>query len=235
LLRAFRLGSKAEPPQVNRIPKIEMLPEDNVRTGVLEHEKYVTLRDSLPSHYRLLLVIAYHTGARLGELLKIQWPQVNFRNAEIRFDAWQTKTKKVRVLPIYGEMTRSLQEAARYADATYPNCPWVFQIGGDEMIFNWRTWRSLCDAAKIPHLHFHDLRRTALTNMIAAGIPEKVAMEVSGHRTRKTFERYHIVSDRNIREVGQKMEEYLAGTTTGTKPPGKGGKVIEMKKMAGGS
>ena len=235
LLRAFRLGSKAEPPQVNRIPKIEMLPEDNVRTGVLEHEQYVNLRDSLPEHYRLLLVIGYHTGARLGELLKIQWHQVNFRHAEIRFDARQTKTKKARVLPIYGEMKRWLEEAAAEREANHPDCPWVFQVGGEHMIFNWRTWNSFCETAKVPTLHFHDLRRTALTNMIAAGIPEKVAMEISGHRTRKTFERYHIVSDRSIREVGQKMEEYLAGTITGTKPPAKVSKVLEMKKVVGGS
>src|SRR5215471_8971770 len=55
LLRAFRLGFQAEPPLINRVPKIIMLPEENVRTGVLEHEQYLALRDMLPPHYRLLL------------------------------------------------------------------------------------------------------------------------------------------------------------------------------------
>ncbi len=77
------------------------------------------------------------------------------------------------------------------------------------------------DTRVSPELLFHDLRRNALANMIRAGISEKVAMEITGHRTRKTFERYHIVSDRDIREVGVKMAKFLAesqstGTLSGT-------------------
>jgi hypothetical protein len=57
--------------------------------------------------------------------------------------------------------------------------------------------------------------------MIRAGISEKVAMEITGHCTRKTFERYHIVSDRDIREVAVKMANFLpespsTGTLSGT-------------------
>ena len=97
-----------------------------------------------------------------------------------------------------------------------PGCPYLFQVAGRRMVFNWRKWNDLCELGGVPGLRFHDLRRTALTNMVRAGIPEKMAMEVSGHLTRRTFERYHIVGDRSVREVSRRMEEYLAGTIRGT-------------------
>jgi integrase len=78
--RTFTLGAASDPPKVNRIIKVPRLREDNVRCGFLEHNQYIKLRNELPPHARLLLVIGYHTGIRSGELRKIRgarltsWP-----------------------------------------------------------------------------------------------------------------------------------------------------------------
>jgi integrase len=222
LHRAYVLGFENRPRLVAEIPKIPMLDEsDNVREGFLLPDQYVKLRDELPPHQRLILVIGYHLGMRSGEILGLRWDQVDWAANTIRLEKRQTKSKQARTAPLYGELRAWLDMACADSARGITIVSWQ----GKKIVQTRTAWNSACVRAGVPGLYVHDLRRTAIRNMIRAGIPEKQAMLISGHRTRSMLDRYNIIDERDVHEAGRKMEAYLAeqakSTHSNTHNPGK--------------
>ena len=207
LRKAYQLAYDAKPRLVPEVLKFKKLSEaDNVREGFFEHEQYLKMRE-LPFHQQLILVIGYHLGLRRAEILSLRWDQVDWQANLLRLSPKTTKTKKSRNAPLYGELRSFLEVAPR-------DCPYLVSYEGRRISEIKRAWNTARKAAGLPKLLVHDLRRTAIRNMVRAGIPEKTAMLISGHKTRSVFDRYNIIGERDIIAAGKSMETYLAAQST---------------------
>ena len=88
--------------------------------------------------------------------------------------------------------------------------PWVFnrsnrKVKGKRITTFIKGFKAGCTRAGCPSRIPHDLRRTAVRNLVRAGIPERVAMQMTGHKTRSVFERYNIVSECDLVEAAKKL------------------------------
>jgi integrase len=209
LRRAFRLGYEHDPQLVFRVPVIKALKEDNVREGFLEPDKYPLILEALSEEVKPVFVVAYHLGMRTGELLALKRSWVDLKERLIYVNGRVTKNGEPKTAPIYGDMAVWLEKILYSGQMESPKCVWLFSRGGKPIRSFKGDWERTCEVAGVPDLLFHDLRRTAVRNMIRAGVPEKIAMQISGHKAASMLWRYKITDARDIKEAGKRTERYL--------------------------
>jgi len=241
LRRAYNLGLRATPPRIARTPFMPRLKEDNVRKGFFEHEEYLAMLREVPEYLRPVLAFAYHTGCRRGEILALQWEQIDLGERIVRLEVGETKNDQGRIIPMAPELFEMLAMQKARRDQEYPACSWVFFNDG-EPIRNFRNaWEAACQRAGLwigdeetghPTKLFHDLRRTGVRNLVRAGVPEAVAMRISGHKTRAIFDRYNIVTESDLKDAARKLGEYLSRRRNETEQEQAGGKSHTIVTLA---
>ena len=129
------------------------------------------------------------------------------------------------MLPLIDELADIIE---RRRAARLERIPWVFHRiikGRIQPVGRFdKAWKTACKQAGLPverpvKKHFHDLRRTTARNLNRAGVPDPIAMQLMGHKTRAMYDRYNIVNEEDMRDALAKMQQRLRmdGHNLGTK------------------
>lgn len=209
-------------------PYIPMLKENNVRKGFFEPAQFESVKNHLPPHMQGIARFAHATGWRTpSEVLPLEWRQVDVHSGEVRLDPGTTKNDDARVFPFTTELRAVLEDSRAAADRLQREeniiTPYVFfyakgKKAGQRITesgFN-KAWRKARVAAGCPGRIPHDFRRTAVRNLVRAGVPERVAMQLTGHKTRAVFERYNIVSPGDLRDAAQRLDSFMTSRSEAT-------------------
>jgi len=204
---------------IQRFPKIKLLKEvnkegkPNRRTGFFEHDEFLALRDALPEYLRPVVTLAYESGMRRTEILGLQWPQVSLDEGTINLERGVTKNEEPRIFYMSAELKDMLTDLWKEKINSNSDVPYVFanRDRAGRIVNMMKSWRNALKDAELNKKLFHDFRRTAVRNMVRAGIPESVAMKISGHKDRSVFERYNITDEKDLQQAAQLMREYLNG------------------------
>ena len=215
LRHMFNLMVKAGRLSRDNVPSVPRLEEAPARRGFLEPADFAQLRDALPAYLREPASFLYLTGWRKGAMRTLMW----MRDLDLELDedgtpdggtvtlqAENSKNKRSSTLPVKGEL---LEVIRRARESRIPECPYVFHQDGTPIGDFRKAWRKACKAIGFDGLLVHDMRRSCARNLVRSGVSERVAMAVTGHRTRSMFDRYNIVAESDLEAAMARVSEYV--------------------------
>jgi integrase len=207
LRRAFKLARKT----VTMQPDFTMLREAAPRSGFFETDQFEAVCRHLPTALVPAFRFAYETGWRIhSEVFVLPWRLVDFDTEEVRLEAGMTKNAEGRLFPFNDALRAILTAQRAHTDvvqrARGEIIPWVFHRDGKRILDCYSAWDSACEKAGCPDRIPHDLRRTAVRNLVRSGTSEQVAMQLTGHKTREVFSRYNITSADDLRAAVHRLD-----------------------------
>jgi len=211
----------------NPAAKVQKLPETKGRTRFLTSEEAEKLINAAPAHLQPIIIMALETGCRRGEILGLKWADVDMKNSMIYVG--ETKTNTPRHVPMSGRLRATLKALPRRLGTDYVftgairhtpasgklRRPLNQPIGKVGVPFRDvdTAFRNACTAAGIVDFHFHDLRHTAASHMVMAGVPMRTVGEILGHTTAAMTERYSHLTPEHKRTAIEKLSASYSGST----------------------
>jgi integrase len=214
----------------NRASHVEKPDPKNERDRIASTEEWASLKKTAAPHLLRFLTIAYTVGPRKGELLKLEWSDVDMRRRE--FTLRKTKNGETRVVPMTPDVYETFVELRQERRLDTPK---VFLYKG-------RPWRNprtafaaACRRAGIKDLRLHDLRHTASTNLRRAGVDTMTAMKIVGHKSEQMHRRYNTIQPEDLHEAAQKLQKYTANTVITLASTPVSGQVVSTRNSSVGA
>lgn len=198
------------------IAHVPAMPERNVRSMVVDEPTFKKLYDAAEDALKPILVVAYDSGMRLNEILKLEWDRVDLKGKKIVLRHEDTKTEQARVIILTERVVRELKAIPRPIDGGFVFRSKRRSDKGGPVTDIRKAFARACKGAGLKQglnggVIFHDLRRSFVTRSRKLGIPESVIMRMTGHRTTEVFSRYNIVDEQDIRVAAKTIEQATAG------------------------
>jgi integrase len=195
-------------------PRIRRLDEsDNVRRGFFTEREVRLVMANLPVELSDFTLFSWLTGMRKGEIASLKWEDCD--GDCIRLRAEDAKNGTARLIPLEGELVELIERRRsarkfKAGDVVTLSSLIFHRAGGPIREFR-KSWATACRLAGVRRL-FHDLRRSACRNMVAAGVAQVTAMQLSGHKTDSMFRRYAIVAENDMRAALRLTQNHLANS-----------------------
>ena len=211
---------------LKKVRKAKLLEENNKRLRYLSKEECGTLINECNKRMKPIVIMALNTGMRRGEILKLQWDNVDLRHGFILLDI--TKNGERREIPLNGTSKSLLEELKKGNKGNvealhkenndnvtpYPsNNPYVFYdpITGNPYSDLKTGFNSACKRAGIKDFHFHDLRHTFASQLVMAGIDLTTVSRLLGHKSLAMTLRYSHLSPQHMTKAVDVLDNILTG------------------------
>lgn len=194
---------------LRRVRRVKLLEENNRRLRYLSKEECEALINVSSNHLRPIIIMALNTGMRRGEILNLQWTNVDLKHGFILLD--KTKNGDRREIPINETLRRTLKTLPRRLDVSYLfyNENTVKDDKTSEDTVQVKPYGDIgtaftkaCKKAGVNDFHFHDLRHTFASHLIMAGVDITTVKELLGHKTLTMTLRYaHLAPSHKVKAV----------------------------------
>jgi integrase len=212
LSQAYKLAIERR--HLSTAPHIRKLSEKgNERQGFFSDSEFRLVMSNLPEHLKDFALFGYLCGWRKGEIASLRWADVD--GDTIRLRGENSKNGEARLLAFDGgELAELMERRAKARVIPNLNGPlvaeYVFHHDGEPIKDFRKSWASACKLAGVSGKLFHDLRRTAVRDLIRCGVHEATARKISGHKTPSMLQRYNIQSESDIRQALELRSAHIA-------------------------